>query len=154
MSKLAKRPNRKIGRPSIYSDELAAKICKFLADGETLTSICKRKGMPSRETVNVWRRERQDFSDEYARARELQADYYTEEILRVCDDASKAESNVEVQAARLKVDSLKWLASKLHPRIYGDKIGVAHVGKITHEFGSMTDDELDTLITEKGGDHE
>ena len=37
---------RKIGRPSLYTEALAAKICRRLAEGESLRAICADKAMP------------------------------------------------------------------------------------------------------------
>lgn len=77
---------------------------------------------------------------EYAHARELRADRLAEDILQIADNeasdlvlvngvplldengkAVRLVSNAGVQHARLRVDSRKWLASKMLPRKYGDK---------------------------------
>ena len=55
----------------------------------------------------------------YARAREERADLLAKEILEIADAPCK--DTVEVQHARNRIDTRKWLASKLAPRKYGDR---------------------------------
>lgn len=45
---------KKVGRPSDYLPEVAEDICSLIANGESLRSVCKRPGMPSRPTVFRW----------------------------------------------------------------------------------------------------
>lgn len=61
---------RETGRPSKYSPKLAGEILQRLASGEMLMGILRRKGMPGRSSVYRWMKEKQDFRDSYARARE------------------------------------------------------------------------------------
>lgn len=57
------------GRPSIYSDELAAEICERLANDESLNTICRDDHMPTRQAVHEWIADDRDgFRDKYARA--------------------------------------------------------------------------------------
>jgi hypothetical protein len=104
-----------------------------MVDGKGLLQICKDEDMPARGTVYRWLEAHKSFRDKYARAREAMMDYYVEQILAVAFDESgdiviegdRAVANhARVQRDRLKVDSLKWTASKLFPRQYGDKAGI------------------------------
>lgn len=110
---------RKAGRPSKYSDELAEKICEKIANGRSLRSICAEDGMPTTSTVCKWLIENKEFSEQYARAREKQADYFAEEIIEIADSA-EAET-AAVSKAKLQIDARKWAASKIAPKKYGDK---------------------------------
>ena len=79
--------------------------------------------MPSRKVVHEWvADDRGGFRDKYARAREAQAEYWASEIIEISDSVRKGATSEEVQAARLAVDSRKWVASKLLPKRYGDKL--------------------------------
>ncbi len=130
------KPKKK-GRPSLYTEALAAKICRRLAAGKSLRAICEAKGMPSAETVRRWLLDNEDFCAQYVRAREVQADRFAEEILEIADDASddwtigeggrKALDHEHVQRSRLRVDTRKWAAGKLAPKRYGDKL--QHTGE-------------------------
>lgn len=132
MSENKKRP---VGRPSIYTDELAKEICNRIADGESLSTICRNDDMPSRETVYAWLKESSQFSDRYARARELQADYFVDEIIEIADNAN-AKSSVEVQKAKLRIDTRKWAAEKLNSKAYGAKV------EVKRNLSDLTDEEL------------
>jgi len=113
------------GRPSIYSDELAKDICDTIATTtKGLPTLCQiYSHWPSYETIYAWIREnKQPFSDMYAKAKEDQADYLVDDILRIIDKPETfVEDGVErndVAMMRLKVDSLKWQAMKLKPKKY------------------------------------
>lgn len=113
-----------MGRPTDLTSELADAICERLADGESLRSICCDEKLPNKATVFRWLAKNGDFRDQYARAREAQADSLVDEIIDIADDAGLSEA-FEVQQARLRVDSRKWLAGKLRPKVYGDKLELA-----------------------------
>jgi hypothetical protein len=74
----------------------------------------------------VWLKNYTYFMDNYARAREAQADWYADEIISVIDNA-KSDRN-EIERARIKVEALKWVASKLKPKKYGDKLDLTSDG--------------------------
>jgi hypothetical protein len=123
-----------------YSTEQVAtakdRVCKEIADGKSLRAICAAEDMPSVETVRVWLIEDHEFSVQYARAREEQADYYADEIIDIADAAKDAN------LARLQIDARKWKASKLQPKKYGDKIDLNHSGAIEH----LTDEQLESKL--------
>lgn len=134
----------KRGRPSIYTPELAAEICARMAKGESLRGICESEHMPGDATVRGWALDDVNgFSAQYARARELQAHALVDEIMEISDDGtndwmarrSEAEKGAgvmtgwvvngeHVNRSRLRVDSRKWFASKVLPKIYGEKVQV------------------------------
>ena len=122
-----------VGRPSKFSQELAETICQRIAEGEPLTKICKDEGMPHYITVLRWRNVHEDFHDNYTRAREDAADTLVDEILEIADEAESAKSSEAVQAAKLRVDTRKWAASKMKPKTYGDRTTLEHSGTVRHE---------------------
>lgn len=103
------------GRPSIYSEALAENILSRISRGESIVQICSDDKMPNADSVYNWISEKQDFSERYARAREVQAEYMDNLILEA---AAKAKE--DPQAARVQIDAYKWRASKLAPKKYGD----------------------------------
>lgn len=123
-----------MGRTSEYTQETADSICEQIADGRSLRSICADVGMPDKATVFRWLAAHETFRDQYARARESQADSLFDDILEIADTAEDA------QLARLRVDARKWMAGKLKPKVYGDKIGLDHSGSITVAAGPLDDD--------------
>lgn len=123
---------RKLGRPTKYNGDLIEDICEKIANGRSLRSICAEDGMPTMSTVCKWLIENKEFSEQYARAREKQADYFAEEIIEIADSA-EAES-AAVSKAKLQIDARKWAASKIAPKKYGDKQEI----DVKSSDGSMT----------------
>ena len=124
-----------------FTQEIADTICGRIAEGESLRAICLSDDMPGRTTVFKWLLNHPDFANQYARARELQADTLFEEILEIADDRSgdvkvigrdgeeREVCDTEfVQRSRLRVDARKWMAGKMAPKKYGDKVDVNHQG--------------------------
>lgn len=127
-------PKPKIGRPTDYSDNLAAQICTRIANGEALRQICMEEGMPVQATVYLWLTKHPLFTEMYARAREEQADTLADEIHAIADqmpmETTDKDGNTRFDPAyinwmRLRVDSRKWVAAKLKPRKYGDRVELA-----------------------------
>lgn len=112
------------GRPSSYTDEMADAICGAIAEGASLRQICELEGMPGRRTVLDWLEKHEDFRAKYARAREHQADVMDDLVLHVADTCDSEN----YQAARVKIAAYQWRASKLRPKVYGDKVQQEHTG--------------------------
>lgn len=100
------------GRPSSYTPEIGHKICAKMMDGKSLRKICDEEGMPVRSTVFDWLLKHEDFSNQYARAQNIQLKLMTDDILDIADSAN----HVDCQARRLQVDSRKWYLSKVAPK--------------------------------------
>lgn len=123
------------GRPSDFTQEIADTICERIADGESLRAICSEDEMPCKSSVFKWLSLHEDFADQYARAREAQADSLFDDILTIADtpmigektkttDDGKVEVTTGdmIEHRKLRVDARKWMAGKLKPKKYGDKI--------------------------------
>lgn len=132
------------GRPSKYSDELVTEICERIADGESLRAICREDGMPEQKTIHVWLNKKPEFQQQYARARELQADSFFDEAVDIIH--GKFKDNIDVQAAKVKLDAIKWTSGKLAPKKYGEYKQVdANVTNVKR-LEQMTDDELAIMV--------
>lgn len=126
------------GRPSSYNQEIADKICEKVATTAlSLRTICDDDNMPCVATVLNWLGSNAEFLAQYTRAKEAQADYLAEEMLDIADDGSndfmtivKGDESYEVEnkewtsRSKLRLETRKWIASKLKPRKYGDKLEV------------------------------
>lgn len=110
----------KTGRPSGYSEEVAGAICMEIMAGKSLRTICAGEDMPSASTVYAWLVQYPEFSAQYAHAREVQADALADEILEIAD------SETDPNRARVMIDARKWLAGKLRPKKYGDRVALDH----------------------------
>lgn len=123
------------GRPSEFTQKIADEICEELTLGFSLRTICKAESMPCVKTVFNWFRSYPGFLQQYTRAKEEQADALAEEMLDIADNGTNDwmekldkegvpigwQLNGEhVNRSRLRVDTRKWIASKLKPKKYGD----------------------------------
>jgi len=147
------------GRPTKYSKELAAEICSQLADGISLRTICLAEDMPNKSSVFLWLREHEEFSDQYAKAKEESSDALFEELLDIADDGTNdwmenkgkdgecigyKVNGEAIQRSRLRVDVRKWALSKLKPKKYGEKHTIEHQGKV--DYSDISEEELDRRI--------
>lgn len=109
-------------------------VCEAIADGRSVKSICKGEGFPNEATIYRWLDTDEDFRKRYARAKEVQADALFEECLEIADQYEKALEHAEggidhIQRAKLRIDTRKWMAGKLRPKKYGEKIGLSGDGE-------------------------
>jgi hypothetical protein len=113
-----------IGRPSKFSAKLADAICERIAGGESLRAICKGDDFPDLSTVIRWLADDRyaEFRQHYERAREIQADHFVDEIVEIAD------TEPDPQIAKVRIDARKWVAGKMRPKKYGEKIDVEHSG--------------------------
>ena len=110
-------PQRPVGRPSTYSDEIADEICERMINGESLIKVCKLEHMPSRAAVYRWFDARPDFEARCARAREGLADFLVDEIEELADQTTE----LNVNSMKVKISTKQWRAMKMAPRVYGDR---------------------------------
>ena len=132
------------GPPVKFSAPVADLICSRMAEGETLRAICLDRSMPARATVYRWASKNPQFRDQYSRAREALVEYWADECVEIADDSStdmviktgrngheyEAVDQEHIQRSRLRVDTRKWLMSKLNPGQYGDRIEATVSGQI------------------------
>jgi len=136
MTEETKKPT---GRPTTFSQEIVDEICERIAEGESLRSICKNDPkMPAMSSVFKWLSENKDFSEQYARAREVQAESMAEEIFEIADDGSndlmtitkkdysyEMENKEVTSRSKLRVEARQWYLGKIIPKKYGTKTTLA-----------------------------
>lgn len=119
----------RLGRPSLFTQELTDLICQRVATHPIgLTKLCSMyNDMPNPDTVNAWRYKYPEFAEKFRQAKMFQAELLAETLNELCDIPSYVDDySVErvdsgiVARQRLKVDTIKWQASKLLPKVYGD----------------------------------
>ncbi len=124
-----------IGRPSGYTKTIADLICAGIAGGQPLRTVCAGEDMPAMSTIFKWLGKHKEFSDKYAQACTERAEWLAEDLIEIADNGSNdwmANNDPEnpgyrtngehIQRSRLRVDTRKWLASKMYPKKYGDKV--------------------------------
>jgi hypothetical protein len=116
-----------------YSEKIAEEICVSVATTSSgLKRLCaENPHWPRHVNIYKWCHEREDFRSRYARAKAAQIEWLVEEALDIAYDNSsdtltdsrgnKKCNNEWVQRSKLKVDTIKWIACKLSPKLYGEK---------------------------------
>lgn len=122
---------RKVGRPTKKTDVLMNELCALIAQrGMSVKAACKEVGL-NFSTFWDWLNADIEFANRYARAKELQAEAFADEIVEIADQPPELVVDDEgaaridsafVQYQKLRIDSRKWVASKLVPKKYGEKI--------------------------------
>ena len=127
MPKIKNKP----GRPTTYTSELANEICDSIASSSKGTKkLCKEnQHWPCQDTLFTWLKIYPEFSEQYAQAKRCQIEVFIDEILDIADDSSQdqvmnTQGNIVcnsefIARSRLRIDTRKWLAAKLVPKIYG-----------------------------------
>lgn len=116
---------RPVGRPSTYTEEITKEICKRLIVGQSLTKICEDPEMPGISTIYDWFDKYPEFSERYAKAKEDQAETLIDGLLAIADEEE------DVNRARLKIETRKWIAAKMRPKRYGERIDINKTIDIT-----------------------
>ncbi|UOF78873.1 terminase small subunit [Caudoviricetes sp.] len=133
-----------MARPTKFTGPLGAKICKRIAEGESLRSVCRDEKMPNRSTVHEWiilgtgldpKPGLKAFSDQYERAIAVRAENMFDEMEEIADDGTndwmtktgrdgeeyEVVNTEHIQRSRLRVDTRKWKLSKMLPKKFGDR---------------------------------
>ena len=120
------------GRPVVFGIDNPCwfEICKQISEGKSLSTALKSDGMPSYRSALMMLQNNLEFRTMYEKAIESRADRLAEEILELADEAIPANldgpsKSAWVQQKRLQVDTRKWVAAKLKPKVYGDRIDVS-----------------------------
>lgn len=115
---------KKMGAPELpMTPEITAEICAWIASGRSLRSYCLRPETPGLTTVFKWLGRDRGFANQYARAREAQADAYADEISDIAD------TEPDPNKARVRIDARKWAAGKMRPKKYGERQVLEHQGR-------------------------
>jgi PhoPQ-activated pathogenicity-related protein len=142
---LAKNESKNVGRPSSYNHTIAIEICNAISTStRALKDRClENSHWPHIDTIYSWLWANQEFAELYARAKQYQAQLMADEIVSISDDMSQdivydedgrpRQNNEFIARSRLRVDARKWVAAKLLPRIYGDKIQSEVTIVVKHE---------------------
>ena len=138
----AKPKKNPVGAPTTYNSHIAFVLCTRIAEGESLREIVKDEGMPDRSTVYDWLLRHPEFADQYARAREEQADTLADEIIAIADEQPEIIAVLDKKTGALiehkldgaflqwqknRIEARKWTAMKLKPKKYGDRVALEGV---------------------------
>lgn len=121
-------------------DSVYDEVLTRLAEGRSLSDVCRDHDMPSREAVYSRINANAEYADKYARATVVRADALVDEMFDIAnngrndwmaredpDNAGYEFNGEHVQRSRLRVDTLKWAAARMAPKKWGDRI--QHTGE-------------------------
>ncbi len=134
-------------QPSPAQDKLNAigidAVCARIGECETFRAISADIGV-SIGVLSGWL---SAHPEQYARAMDVRADRFAEDIIQIADDGANDTYQTEngpatnhdvIARSRLRVDARKWLAGKMAPKKYGDKVALEGPGPGgAHLFGSI-----------------
>jgi hypothetical protein len=141
-----------------YSPFLVDLICRRIAEGETITSICREPGMPSYNTICKWRREHDEFSKAYLRARNDRAEIFFDKAIEVVENADPQRDQVAL--AKVKSDVYRYAAKVSNPTDFGETtkvsgtIGVAQIHIETGVRRAMDEGFIDVSDEISDSSHE
>jgi hypothetical protein len=148
VAKVKKKPAKpkaepkKTGRPTKYTEALGNTIAMRMANGESVKAIGRDAAMPDAATIFRWALDSDHpFYDQYTRARMVRAETLIDELVEIADDGTNdfveekrkdgstliVADHEHIQRSRLRLDTRKWFASKVVPKLYGDKL--QHTGE-------------------------
>lgn len=111
--------NRKKPKQAGYDRDAAARVVAAMLSGtgQSLRQACASKGMPAPSTFLGWVAQDAQLAEQYTRAREVVLEMKSDEIIEIADDLDE-----DPKSRTVRIDSRKWLLSKLLPRRYGDRL--------------------------------
>ena len=104
-------------------DQMMDSLLLHIESGKSMREVCRMDGMPDHTTVIRWMRDDGALATKYARARMAQADVLFDRMETVEEQVSAG--TMDSHAARVVLDSMRWRASKLAPKVYGDRLDVS-----------------------------
>jgi hypothetical protein len=130
-----------------YSDEqkteIINKACLRISEGERIRDILAGDDMPSTETFFKWLSDDDVKAKQYAYACEVRAENIFDEMIEIADDGTndfmkkqigegleiEVLNSEHIQRSRLRIDTRKWMLSKLNPKKFGDKVDLTSAGE-------------------------
>jgi len=123
-----------------YSGKVAKQILERVMLSQGIAEIGRDPNMPDKATIFRWLADNDDFCDRYTRAKAVCADHMEEEILDIADNSAndymerqnadgttyEVVNSEHINRSRLRIESRKWLMSKLKPKKYGDRVNLDH----------------------------
>jgi hypothetical protein len=141
------------GVPSAwYNDHTVSRLVKLIAQGYTLRQIANLKGYPGLTLMLKWYAEKPEFRQKIERAKIELVERFAEDILDIADDAAndyvvkttgsgkeyKTVDHENVNRSKLRIETRKWLMSKLRPERYGDNMRIDKKVDIVARVEAMT----------------
>jgi CCR4-NOT transcriptional regulation complex NOT5 subunit len=106
---------------SAEPEELITELTDCVAQGESLHAWCKRKDM-AYNTVNDWINRVPARKEQYERARIARAEWHVSDIESMMTEVRRGD--LDPSAARVIAENKRWLASRMDPHLWGEKVQI------------------------------
>lgn len=105
-------------------------LLERIANGESLAAALRKPGMPSYALAKIHLRSDPALREAYDQAIEDRAALLAEELIELADTPipeglDPASRSAWVQHLRVRLDTRKWIASRVYRQLYGDKVEVS-----------------------------
>lgn len=122
-------------------------FCDKYIDGQSLRHIAREMDISPSSILN-WLEADAGRQERYQRAREECAEAMASEVIQIAEEPipSNAFGSLDgaaVQDKRLRIDARKWVAQKLKPRVYGEKLDLTSGG---NPLQNMTEQQIDARL--------
>jgi hypothetical protein len=101
---------------------------ELVSEGLSARKACASGKLPTFPTISKWLRDDGEFRDKYRVAMELRAQKIDDDIDDAIEQMKYGE--LDAQQARVVIDTYKWRAAKLYPKLYGENQKVEHEHKV------------------------
>jgi hypothetical protein len=133
--------NRKSGRPVELTDRQVDELLQALTDGAPLSSIVEGDDWPSYRSIFRRLEKDDEFRKRYERARAIQAERWADELITLANSLPEGATVEQIAAAKLQIDTLKWIIGKRLPRLYGDAPSSSvNITSSTHNYLVVTEE--------------
>ena len=131
------------GRPELYTEELGKRVCDAVVASQSglRTTLARDPELPDERTVLRWMENNANFCRQYAYAKNDQLRLMAEDIVDLSNDES-----LEPNDKRIRIDTRKWLLSKLIPKTYGDKLDLTSGGEAMAAPSHQIDARIQSII--------
>lgn len=150
---------KKIGRPSKYTQELAAEVCERLSNGEPLRQICRDEHMPAWTAIYNWAAQDTVLSERIAQARDVGYDAIAEDCLNIADTALMGEEETSsangltitrkdmLGHRKLQIETRLKLLAKWNPKKYGERTTITGDKENPLHIENNVDEKFAAMIT-------
>jgi hypothetical protein len=142
-----------MGRPSRAKPEVVDEICRRIASGESLRSVCADDHLPAISTVTLWIVDgtQPHFSEAYFKAREAAGYVHADRVQETGQELQ--HGTISPQVAKVALDAYKWTAERMAPKGHSPRTiqdNVSSDGSMSPQR-EISDEELDQRIRELTG---
>jgi hypothetical protein len=129
----------------LFDDADLAALCDHIAIGKSLRSWTKKAGFDHSTVLRWLRADPEGRLKAYREARLLQTDVQMDTLIDLADEPVPSDEHGRMDSAavndkRLRIDTRKWIASKMHPAVYGDKVGID--ASVTANLADLPPDQI------------